>query len=512
MISILNQNTRMRTVLRFMTCFSLLMVIAGCSEDTIDETGEGTLTGKVVSASGNLPLENVKISTTPVTTTIFTDSEGAFVIDNLAVGEYSVQAELDEFVTAFEGANIIEGQTVNVVFELDSVSSKNIAPDKPVLLSPGDGEEDLDADLAFTWSSSKNDADAISYTLEIRNGSTNEVMRVEEIADTVYTVSDLQSGTNYIWQVTANDGVNEEVSSALSGFSTLKLADNRVLFSREINGNSVIYSALGTDMHADSVSVYRLTNLDKNSFRPRKNNTAGKIAFLRTTGAETHLFTMNSDGSEVKQVTRDIPVAGFNLEEIDFSWFDNGARLYYPNFDKLYAINADGTGIALVYTEPSGNFISEVAVNAVNTQVVIKTNNSAGYNARIAVIDPDTGTEVAVVAEGFPGAMGGLDFSIGGTRVLYTRDISGSENAQYRQLNTSIFEYNLVSGVATQLDMDKPAGSLDLDARYAPNDGAIIFMNTSNDGISPRNLYRVVFDAELNRELIFNDAYMPDWE
>ncbi|WP_224487929.1 carboxypeptidase regulatory-like domain-containing protein [Robertkochia flava] len=502
----------MRTILKTLAFFFLITLLTGCSEDTIDETGEGTLTGKVVTASGNQPLENVKISTTPISTTVFTDSEGAFVIDNLATGEYSVQAELDAFVTAFEGANIQDARTVNVVFELDSVASKNLAPKRPILISPEDGEDDLNTTVEFIWSSSDNDGDEVSYRLEIRNGTTNEMMTFEEIKDTVYTVNDLQAGANYIWQVTANDGINDEVSSALAGFRTLNLAENRVFFNREVNGNSVIFSSPGTDANPDSVAVFRLTPLDKNSFRPRKNSTAGKVAFLRSVGAETHLFTMNSDGSGVRQVTRDIPVAGFNLEEIDFTWFDNGARLYYPNFDKLYAINADGTGVELVYTEPSGNFITEVAGNAVNKQLVIKTNNSAGYNARIVVIDPDTDTEVAVVAEGFSGAMGGLDFSIGGTRVLYTRDISGSENAQYRQLNTYIFQHDLVTGLTTQLQMERPAGTLDLDPRYAPNDGAIIFMNTSNDGISRRDLYRVVFDAELNRELIFEDASMPDWE
>lgn len=503
----------MKAIFKYIFPAALSMFLfMGCSEDTIDDTGEGVLTGKVVTAIDNQPLENVKISTTPVSTTVFTDPEGNFVIDNLTTGEYSVQAELDDFVTAFEAANIQDGRTANVVFELDSVAAKNLPPKSPVLLSPAEGQEDLETEVEFIWNSSGNDADDILYKLQLRNGTTNEIHEFEEIADTVYTVSNLQTGVHYFWQVTASDEVNDPVSSVLAGFKTLNLEDNRVFFSREENGNSVILSAPGTAEHPDSVAVYRLTPLDKNSFRPRKNRTSGKVAFLRSVGAETHVFTMNSDGSGVQQVSRAIPVAGFSLEEIDFCWYDNGSKLYYTNFNKLYSIHADGTGVELVYTEPSGKFITGVAVNEVNNQVAIKTNNSDGYGAEIQVIDPDTDMVVEVVETGITGALGGLDFSIGGTKVLYTRDISGSENGQYRQLDTYIFEYDMNTMISTRLEVEKPAGSLDLDPRYSPDDGAIIFMNTSNDGVSQRNIYKITFDTELDRELIFKDAFMPDWE
>ena len=48
------------------------------------------------------PLENVKITTNPASTTVFTDSEGNFKIEDILVGDYSVQAEKDNFETSFE--------------------------------------------------------------------------------------------------------------------------------------------------------------------------------------------------------------------------------------------------------------------------------------------------------------------------------------------------------------------------------------------------------------------------
>ncbi|WP_224484878.1 carboxypeptidase-like regulatory domain-containing protein [Robertkochia aurantiaca] len=497
----------------FICLLCIALLSPGCEEETIDVSGEGNLTGRVVSSGENTPLENVKISTNPVTTTVFTDAEGNFAIENISIGEYSVQAELEDFVTAFEAANVIEGETVNVVFELDSVSAKNLVPLKPVLLSPADKEEGLSTDITFVWSSSANDDDDIEYTLTLRNGLTNEEQVFEKLTDTTTTVSNLGIGVNYFWQVKADDGVNETVSSDIAGFTTLDISANRVLFTRNIDGNNVIYSAPDAQAAQEGEEkVYRLTSSDRNSFRPRKNNTAGKIAFLRTVGAETHLFTMNTDGSSVRQLTGSIPVAGFRQEELDFAWYDNGAKIYYPNFDKLYSINADGSGTSLVYQSPTGAFITEVATNEVNDQIVIRTNNSNGYNARIVVLDPNTGTESAVVEENVSGALGGLDFSIAGSKVLYTRDVSGIENDQYRQLDTRIFEYDLTAMTTTELVTEKASGTLDLDPSYSPDDGAIIYTNTSNDGISSRFIYKLVFDTEFNRELLFENAFMPDWE
>ena len=122
------------------------------------------------------------------------------------------------------------------------------------------------------------------------------------------------------------------------------------------------------------------------------------------------------------------------------------------------------------------------------------------------------GSEELVVAEGYSGALGGVSFSIDGSKVLYTRDISGSENQEYRQLDTRIFEYDSTTNLSVEINTFKPEGSNDLDVKYSPDNGSIIYMNTSNDGLSQKNIYKYVFNSELDRELIFSNAFMPDWE
>jgi hypothetical protein len=53
----------------------------------------------------------------------------------------------------------------------------------------------------------------------------------------------------------------------------------------------------------------------------------------------------------------------------------------------------------------------------------------------------NSGTVIDKVLSGIDGALGGLNFSVTGQRIIFTRDVSGYENANYRQLDTRIYQY-----------------------------------------------------------------------
>ena len=341
-----------------------------CSEDTIEENGIGSLDGTVVDAVSKTPLANVKIVTNPSSSTVFTDVDGNFLIEAVKTGEYSVQAELEGYTDAFEAVTILSEQRSSVSFELIVGGDENRAPEVPELLSPENGASDLEAKVEFVWSSSANDTDEIVYTLQLRNGTTNEIQNIEVVADTMATVEKLRYGSNYFWQVTATDGENEPVQSVLGQFSTTTTPENDFLYVRSINGNSVIFSG-GNDEDADDENTgeinfneFQLTSETYNSFKPRRNVETSKIAFLRTVDGATQLHTMNLDGSDIKQVTNAVPLNGFRVSELNYTWAQNGGKLYYPSFDKLYSINPDGGGLSLIYQTPDGSFISEVSAAA----------------------------------------------------------------------------------------------------------------------------------------------------
>lgn len=501
----------MKAFYKILFSIVLIAVFVTCSEDTINENGFGTLKGTVVKKGENTPIENAKITTNPPSTTVFTDEDGLFTITDIPSGQYSVQAEKDGFLNSFQAANIVDAVVSNIVFELDISTANNRPPEEPTLVFPPDNATGVDLSVEYKWFSSDPDDDQIIYSLEIRNSTNDEVLLFESLEDTIYQIQDLRLGETYFWQVSATDDINPPVLSSISSFTTIDESENRFYYIKKVGNNNVIYS--GGDQNEEEVNYnqYRITSLEENSFRPRKNTTSNEIAFLRTEGAETHLYKMNPDGTDIVKLTTTISVKGFRNDEVDYTWYQNGQRLYFPNLNKLYSINSQGAGINLVYEAPQGVFITEIETNDFNNLILLKTNNADGYEARIFIIDPN-GTEQAVIVEGEDGALGGIDFSIDGSKILYTKDVSGFENLEYRQLDSRIFEYDMDTNLSTEIVSEKPIGTNDLDVKYSADNGAVIFMNTSNDGVSEKNIYKVIFDNQLDRKLIFTNASMPDWK
>jgi hypothetical protein len=496
----------MKNFIYILVCSLVLSTFISCSEDGIDETGIGRLTGTVVAAGSNEPLANVKITTTPASTTVFTNANGQFVIDQISAGEFSVQAQLDEYATAFEGTNITNGNTSTVVFELEVSDFNNRPPTKPILISPVDNGMVETSEVTFVWSASDPDDDDIIYSLELRNDQNSNVELFENITDTTYTFSPLVLGAKYFWQVTADDEINESVTSNVSTFQVIAApTENRFLFVRNINGNNVIFS---TDEEGNE---FQLTSSNSNSFRPRRNIAANKIAYFQTTGAQVDIFTMNLDGTNKTKVTSSVKPNGFNLNEISFSWPANSDRIYFPNFDKLYSIRTSGQGLARVFTTTDGSLISEVEVSDNATIIALKTNNIEGYNVQIFTIDFN-GNILDTILTGVSGAASGLSLSVTNQKIIYSRDFSGNEVPNYRRLDSRLYSYDFSTDIETEISFEKPAGTNDFEPRFSPNEAEVIFTNTSNDGFSIRKVVKIALDTTESRVELFNNSFMPDWE
>lgn len=489
-------------------CCILLLVLCSCSEEKFAGETYGSIEGKVVSAVDFKPLANVKVFSSPNSSIVFTDEEGKFSIPNVKVGDYSFEAQKDGYVSKFEAATINEGQATTVVFELKLSTANNKAPSTPVLVSPTDNAVNQALELALSWTATDPEKDALTYTITLRKENSSDVVTYKDIAETSFTIKELTYSTKYIWQVAVYDGINEPVLSVIGSFTTGSFVNSRFLFVRKINDNNVIFS--GNELGAE----VQITNSGTNSWRPRKSNEAGKVAFIRSSGAQNHIYTMNADGTNIFKVTSAVPIAGFNSDFLNFSWNASGSQIIYPYFDKLYRINKDGSGLNMIYETPNGKFISECDWSKDGTKIALKTNDANGYNVDLYVINT-SGTVVNQIASGDLGAAGGLNFTVDGKNIIYTKDVSGFQGANYRQLDTRVFQYNLSSKVVAEIVSGKPSGTLDLDARYSPNEAELIFTNTSNDGLSVKNIIRYTPSSDSSgaiRTILFANASMPDWE
>jgi len=496
--------TQMKVFLKHISLI-FIVILVSCSEDKVSVTGTGNITGKVVSKGDNTPLENAKVSTSPSTSIVFTDAGGKFTINNAATGTYSVQAQKEGYLSKFESSTITEDNTVNVIFELDIETANNNAPSTPILSLPVNDAVNQALTVELVWTGSDPENDDLFYEVKLLNNQNSEVLSFTDIVDTTLTVSGLEFNTKYFWQVFVSDNINELVLSETFNFTTIEFPNNRTFFTRKINGNNVIFSI------DEEGSEYQLTSLNTNSWRPRKASNLDKLAFLRSNGGQTHIYTMDLNGSNVSQVTSSIPVNGFNLEALDFEWKNNNTKFVFPNFDKLYHINVNGSGIMQIHQTLNGNFITEVDWNQSTQRLALKTNNAVGYNVQIYTIN-NSGVIQDYVLQSVSGAAGGLDYTFDGSKLLYTYDVSGNENSQYRQLNTHMFVYTIASSTSQDLSTSKPAGTNDLDARFSPNEADVIFVNTSNDGISQNNIYKMTLDLDENRTLLISNGKMPDWK
>ncbi|HEX7869911.1 MAG TPA: carboxypeptidase-like regulatory domain-containing protein [Chryseobacterium sp.] len=501
----------MKTFIKIFTLFIFLFTLGSCNEELVEQSQTGVLKGKVVKKGTNEPIPNAKVITTPSTQTVFSDKDGLFEIKNIPLGNYSVKAELSGYVANFQAVNIQgENQTVTVVFEMSDDDSLNSPPTTPVLLSPIDNALNQPLTVELKWNSTDPDtSDVLKYRLIVKNNINTNVVEVNDLTVKNYTLNNLQYGISYFWQVAVSDGIHPEVLSAVFKFTTSTVPSNRFHYVQKQNGNLTIISSDSQGNH------FQFTQTMYNSWRPRKNNNAGLVAFLRTEGGGTHIYTANPDGSNPFKVTQ-IPVSGFNNYEMDFAWSTNGNTLIYSNFDKLYRINKDGSGQQLLYTTPDGSLITECDWSYDNSKIALKTNNYNGYNVKIFIIDM-LGNVTKNIVTGVSGAAGGLNFSVDGQKLLYTRDVSGYQDSNYRQLDSRIFIYNLITNVILDVsaESDKPTGTNDLDPRFSPNDSQIILMNTSNDNISQKNVVAIDLNTlmiDFVRTTLFTNAEMPDYE
>lgn len=484
-----------------MTFFLLL----SCSDDKISFVDVGKMTGRVVEANSFNPIANAKVSLNPTNTSVFTNAEGYFVFEEVLVGDYSAKAEKEGYLTGTEPISVSADATTNVVFELEYSDALNKPPFPPVIVSPADNTIDLPLEVNLVWRKAIDpDEDDLIYGIKIRNDFDETSINVESLIDTTYTVSGLKHGVKYFWQISVKDNFNEVVLSTINTFKTNSFPNNRFLYVRNINGNNIIFSANESDENI------RLTSLQQNCWRPRKNIVTQRIAFLRNVGSDTHIFSMKPDGTDVHQVTSQIPLVGFKQDEIDFAWSQNGDRIIYTSFNKLYMINKDGSGNQLIYQTFDGSFISECDWSQDESKIALKTNNINGYNASIFTIDIN-GNLLTNILTYVSGAVGGLNFTVDNNNLLYCHDVSGYESSNYRQLDTQIFIYNFGSSLSSNLSSYKDAGTNDLDPRFAPNEAKIIFVNTSNDGVSLKKIVTMDLDGD-NREILFENAFMPDWE
>jgi TolB protein len=485
--------------------FSLFLTL-GCNETKIDPTLFGSLVGTVLTTEDNIAIAQATISTNPPTSSLQTDELGRFSIDQIEEGTYTIRAEKEGFVTEIENVTVFVNQSTNVILRLVKESAVNSAPTKPGNPFPITGSSNVSTSQMLTWTSEDADNDELTYdVIFCTSNEFNCDTVAQNLADKQYMMDGLLHETVYFWQVRVKDGFTQ-TNGDLWSFETESFPDHRFLYAQQENGQFDIYS---TDLEGDE--SIKLTNSDGDSWRPKMNPQRTKIAFLSNLGIQTHLYVMNRDGSDLTQVTSNVPVNGLNPLELGFSWSPNGAELVYPAGNELFKIGVDGIGLEKLADAPDGQMFAEVDWATTGGFLAVRTTGNNVYNSDFFLLD-DEGNFLTQVYSDIPGRETGPQFSIDGNSLMYTHDITGFESSDGRQLAAHVFIKDLVNN--TTIDVSEEAnilaGTNDLDARYSPDGAHIVFVNTNNDGISQKNILIMDLDGD-DREVLVLDGLMPDW-
>lgn len=106
-----------------------------CEKVTIEDETFGSIQGTVIDSETNLPINNANITTTPPTNSILSSDDGTYRLDEIPVGNYSIQARKNEFQNNSVSVAVRENKVAvaNIVLapeeeEPDTSSSKTIVP------------------------------------------------------------------------------------------------------------------------------------------------------------------------------------------------------------------------------------------------------------------------------------------------------------------------------------------------------------------------------------------------
>jgi TolB protein len=497
-----------KTTARVISLFILLSLMQlSCSEDRIDPEITGYIKGFIKDSDTEEPVANVEVSTNPATQVLLTDENGEFVLKDIEIGEYKVLITKDQYENKMLNAKVKEDDTTFVYVMLKKKESA-ISSNPPKFTDnfyPTSGSVSIPTTINLTWQL-KNTAPEDSVKFDIllyRSNSQSHSKIATNVEDTAFQVEGLNYNTVYYWQIIAKNQEGDTTHSEVLNFRTVPIPEAAFFYTQKIDGN---YEIMGYNI--ESGSSARLTYNSFRDWAPKLNRTNDKIAFTSDSLVKNHIYTMSKDGQNIQQVS-DIAVAGYNNYGNAFCWDDATGHIFFSHYSYLYRVNQDGTGLTNIATAPADRHFREVDISPNGEEIIAITIGEESYTSEIYIMDID-GTNMTEVIGDMPGTIEAPSFSIDGNSILFTRDISGHEAIDGRQLNSHVFRYDFDTQDTTDLSVNKPLGTNDLYPRFSNTGDRIVFVNVRNDSSNPPEIWTMNIDGT-NREELITNATLPYW-
>lgn len=507
----------MKSIVYLLLFFTGLVGLWSCNEDVyVDPVQYTSVRGRVLYNTNQQPARNAQVTLSPTSRVINTDSSGAFRFDSVLVGSYTIQAAKAGYVTQVATLSATADASPLITVLLNDDKLQNRPPTVPIVVAPALNSTTQSTTLTLKWTATDPNRDSLTYdVLLYRSGAATPTFSYTGLKVDTLIVSNLEYNTTYLWQVIAKDGINT-VNSPIWSFATGAYPDYSYVFARRLNGQYQIFASNAT---GNAVQLTR----EGSNWRPVISPNKQQIAYISNVNTDLHLFVMNSDGSNKRQVTT-VPIAGLYQTDLSFAWSPDGTQLLYPTNDRLFAIRTDGTGLYVVSQAPSGRIFAGCDWTPQGNKIAARTTGTSVYDNEISTFNAD-GSGMRSVYVRRSSRVGNPVFSIDGRQLLFSADSTNFMNEQGRQLDARIYLLDLTTNGITDLSgyqvvnsqanqSNKVPGTNDLDPRFSPNGSQILFTNVDNTGNGTRSVYVLDLNRQVqgaNRKLLFTSAEMSYW-
>lgn len=479
------------------------VLLISCLEETIDPAEFGSISGTVFESSGKDGLSGVEIKTTPASYVTFTDSLGNFSFSQLPVGEYTFTASLIGYERTFVSAGISLNLNTEVTILMNRIIARPGLAFNPV---PESGALDVERNIQISWSSGNEENDTLSYKVFVYESNLDTpFFQSIGISDTFISLENLRYNCTYFWQVNTISSTEDEVKGELWNFRTIDFPDNRFLFIRPQKGVFQVFSASGDTSEA----AIQITEYPFNSLKPLFGQHRQEIAYISDASGDRQIHIMDNRGQNSRQITS-LPIDGYHSNGSEYCWWPDHGGFVYSHYDRLYRIDRNGANLRIILQANPGRHFGDCDYSGAAGKIVVQTLGSVPYEGEIILMDED-GTDSVVIVNDLPGVIENPSFSIDGKKVMFTHDISGFQSLTGRQLDARIFIMDLDSMHATDVSLNKPAGTNDINPQFSPFGSKIIFTNVYNDNSGQASVYTMDLDGT-NRQLLFENADMPHWK
>ena len=180
----------------------------------------GSLFGTLLDGISNQPIAGASITTNPPSVALITGPAGQFVIDSLAVGNYTVIVEKFGYTTDSVAVAVQESKATPVAMLLNPADAT--AFNVPVQPQPSSAAREQPSDLTLRWSIERPRAEAqLRYDVLLYTADQPQARTLGQAqTDTQLEVSGLNPDQTYLWQVIVHDEQNRRTVGDVWTFRT----------------------------------------------------------------------------------------------------------------------------------------------------------------------------------------------------------------------------------------------------------------------------------------------------